>query len=216
MRKSRESRWTCKTPAELLRCSSVGKAAAQSAEPDQESSAAVSALRRRRRMALCDSCEVAKGRLLCVHPVNFTPSPGARPWVPSPPRRLECLSCSQVAHINITKTNHSPPQTILVYTPPKPRAPPRDGGPPHTTRKLETYIRTSSACKSPAAGAAAPSLGVQRSGSTSTVSYDGCRGCAIWPVAFPSPWPRPWRIVGTPHRVSRPISRLACTRALTT
>ena len=74
MRKSRESRWTCKTPSELLRCSSVGKAAAQSAEPDQESSAAVSALRRRRRMALDDSCEVAKGRLLRRHPVNFTPS----------------------------------------------------------------------------------------------------------------------------------------------
>ena len=102
MRKSRESRWTCKTPSELLRCSSVGKAAAQSAEPDQESSAAVSALRRRRRMAL-DAGEVLPLATSARHPVNFTPSPGAQPWVPSPPRRLEGLSCSQVAHINIIK-----------------------------------------------------------------------------------------------------------------
>jgi len=159
MRKSRESRWTCKTPSELLRCSSVGKAAAQSAEPDQESSAAVSALRRRRRMAHTRGGSSSFGNFT-RHPVNFTPSPGARPWVPSPPRRLEGLSCSQVAHINITKTNHSPPQTIhpeYSVHPPKTVGPPRDGGPPHTTRKLETYTRISYACKSPAAGAAAPS-----------------------------------------------------------
>ena len=131
MRKSRESRWTCKTPSELLRCSSVGKAAAQSAEPDQESSAAVSALRRRRRMA----GEVLPLATSVRHPVNFTPSPGARPWVPSPPRRLEGLSCSQVAHINITKTNHSRHNAQTIHPVRhirKTAGPPRDAGGRHT------------------------------------------------------------------------------------
>ena len=70
MRKSRESRWTCKTPSELLRCSSVGKAAAQPAEPDQESSAAVSVARRMNRER---DTLVAKGRLVFFLPREYHP-----------------------------------------------------------------------------------------------------------------------------------------------
>ena len=90
MRKSRESRWACKTPSELLRCSSVGKAAAQSAEPDQESSAAVSALRRRRRIGSSTrgGGSSSFGNLQ-RHPVNFTPL--TRPCVLYPLTRCAAL-----------------------------------------------------------------------------------------------------------------------------